>query len=190
MDGSAATTRRVDVVFFDAGSGHRSAARAIQKALQRERPGWDVRTLNVPDVIRHNRSFHWIVERGTRWLNEEMQREKVFDLRGKVNLGLFFHGLLTDRGIGEIARFWEGAAPDAVVSVTPMYNPALFAAARRVNPSVRCVTVPVDFEEFKRRYWFTPRTAQTYLVATARLHDQARARGVPEEDTHRIAGST
>lgn len=181
-------TRRVEIVFFDAGSGHRSAARALESALLRERPEWAVRCVNLPDLIAGNRSFHWIVNRGIRWLNDEMKKEKVFDLRGKVNLSLFFHWLLTSRGLREIAGFWRDEAPDAVVSVTPMYNPALLNAARLVNPQVKYVTVPVDFEEFKRAYWFTPPKGQIYLNATERLFEQARRKGIPAEHNHRIAG--
>ena len=112
----------------------------------------------------------------------------MFDLRGKVNLSLLVHRFLSKQGIREIAQFWNGAVPDAVVSVTPMYNPAIYTAARLQNPQVACVTIPVDFEEFKKHYWFTPGTAQHYLNATARLMEQAKARGVPEKSMLRISG--
>lgn len=180
--------RRVDIVFFDAGSGHRSAARALEKAVSALRPNFRVRASNIVDVIAENRSFSWVVQRGIRWFNEELAREKMFDLRGKVNLSLFFHALLSGRGLQEIASFWSDAPPDAVVSVTPMYNPALYRAARLVNPSARCITIPVDFEEFKRSYWFTPSTEQHYLNGSDRLCEQALARGVPGRFIHRLSG--
>jgi processive 1,2-diacylglycerol beta-glucosyltransferase len=180
--------KRVDIVFFDAGSGHRSAARALESALSAACPSWHVGVIDLVDVIAHNRSFSRIVELGMRWFNEELQKERVFDLRGKVNLSLLFHDLLTRRGIDEIARFWARGAPDALVSVTPMYHPALYRAVRTANPRARCITIPVDFEEFKRRYWFTPAVEQHYLNGSERLWQQARARGVPEAFNHRISG--
>ena len=69
-----------------------------------------------------------------------------------------------------------------------MYNPALYRGARLANPKAHCVTVPVDFEEVKPRYWFTPKVEQHYLVATARLEQQARAARIPESFIHRISG--
>ncbi|MGH9849847.1 MAG: glycosyltransferase [Blastocatellia bacterium] len=112
----------------------------------------------------------------------------MFDLKGLINLSLMFHDLLSPKGIREISDFWKGDPPDAVVSVTPMYNPALYRSARLTNPEVQCITVPVDFEEVKARYWFTPRVEQHYLVATHRLEQQARAARIPDAFIHRISG--
>src|SRR5262249_1027269 len=107
--------------------------------------------------------------------NRQLKQEKVFDLKGLINLSLMFHDLLSRRGIREISEFWKDEKPDGVVSVTPMYSPALYRAARLANPKAHCVTIPVDFEEGKPRYWFTPKVEQHYLLATARLEQQARA---------------
>jgi processive 1,2-diacylglycerol beta-glucosyltransferase len=75
-----------------------------------------------------------------------------------------------------------------VVSVTPMYNPALYQSVRVVNPKVVCVTIPVDFDEVKPRYWFTPKIEQHYLNGTARLWAQAEAAGISASHNHRIVG--
>ena len=69
-----------------------------------------------------------------------------------------------------------------------MYNPALYRAVRLVNPYAVCITIPVDFEEVRSRYWFTPKVEQHYLIATERLAEQAREAGVPHSLIHRISG--
>jgi processive 1,2-diacylglycerol beta-glucosyltransferase len=180
--------KKVDIVYFDAGSGHRSSAKGLERAVSGARPDWRVRMVNIVDVFAPNKQFHRIVCAGIDHFNRHLKREKVFDLKGLINLSLMFHDLLSRKGIREISDFWRDDPPDAVVSVTPMYNPALYRAARLANPAVRCVTIPVDFEEVKARYWFTPKVEQDYLLATRRLAEQAGDSRIPETFIHRISG--
>src|SRR5262245_2329593 len=179
---------KIDIVYFDAGSGHRSSARGLERAIAAARPDWRVRMLNIVDVFAPNKQFHRIVCAGINHFNQQLKREKVFDLKGLINLSLMFHDFLSSRGIREISDFWKDDPPDAVVSVTPMYNPALYRSVRLVNPRAVCITIPVDFEEVKPRYWFTPKVEQHYLIATQRLAEQARKAGIPESFVHRISG--
>ena len=178
----------VDIVYFDAGSGHRSAALALERALEMLRPGWQVRLVNVEELFAVHPRFHRILCRGINHFNAMLRRERVFDLKGLINLSLLFHDLLTPRDLAQVAGFWAERPPDAVVSVTPMYNPAIYRSARYVNPRATCITIPVDFEEAKRRYWFTPKVSQHYLLGSERLVEQARAAGVPEAMLHRLPG--
>jgi processive 1,2-diacylglycerol beta-glucosyltransferase len=180
--------KKVDIVYFDAGSGHRSSAKGLERAVAAASPDLRVRMLNIVDVFAPNKQFHRIVCAGINHFNRQLKQEKVFDLKGLINLSLMFHDLLSRRGIREISEFWKDEPPDAVVSVTPMYNPALYRAARLANPKAHCVTIPVDFEEGKPRYWFTPKVEQHYLLATARLEQQARAARIPDTFIHRISG--
>src|SRR5262245_38923953 len=41
----------IDLVFFDAGGGHRATAIALEAVLARERPTWKVRLVNLRDVL-------------------------------------------------------------------------------------------------------------------------------------------
>ncbi len=180
--------KKIAIVYFDAGSGHRSSASGLQRALAAARPEWHVRIANIVDVFAPNKLFHRIVCAGIDHFNRQLKREKVFDLKGLINLSLMFHDFLSPKGIREISNYWKDDPPDAVVSVTPMYNPALYRSARLANPEVECITIPVDFEEVKARYWFTPKVEQHYLVATHKLAQQARAARIPDSFIRRISG--
>ena len=184
----ASGLKRIDIVYFDAGSGHRSAAKGLERALAAARPDWSVRMVNVIDVFASNRQFHLIVRTGIAYFNWMLKREKICDLKGLINLSLLLHDLLSFSGLREISLFWAEDPPDAVVSVTPMYNPALYRSVRLVNPHAVCITIPVDFEEVRSRYWFTPKMEQYYLIPTERLEEQARKAGVPHSFIHRISG--
>jgi processive 1,2-diacylglycerol beta-glucosyltransferase len=180
--------KRVAIVFFDAASGHRSAAVALKRALAERYPRWQVDLVNIVDVFDHHKRFGRVARYGIDRFNGQLKKDKVFDLGGQINLSLLCHDLLGKRGIELLSRFWADAPPDAVVSVTPMYNPALYRSVRLVNPNAVCVTIPVDFEEVKPRYWFTPKVEQQYLNGTDRLMSQARRIGIPASHNHRLTG--
>jgi len=181
-------TKRVDVVYFDAGSGHRSSARGLASVLKPLRPEWQVNVVNILDIFAHNRRFHWVVQTGINHFNAQLKRERLLDLRGLINLSLLSHDLVTPNGMAQIARYWDDDPPDAVVSVTPMYNPVLFRSARMANTDAVCITIPVDFEEVRSRYWFTPKVKQHYLLATDRLMGQAQKARIPDAFLHRVPG--
>lgn len=180
--------KKIDIVFFDAASGHRSAAIAIQKALTALHPDWRIRIVNITEIFDGHQSFGWTVRKGISIFNKELVKDQVFDLKGKINLALLCHDLVGNKGIQRISSFWKSDHPDAVISVTPMYNPVLYASARRINPKVKCITIPVDFEEAKPRYWFTPAVPQYYINATERLEEQAKKAGIKTDFLFRIPG--
>lgn len=178
---------RIDVVYFDAASGHRSSARGLARAL-REETGLEARAVDLLDVTAGHPPFQRVLRAGIDYFNWWLRREAVWDLKGLINLSLLSHDLVGPRAVPAIARYWEDDPPLAVVSVTPMYNGVLahgFAAAR---PDAPYIVLPVDFEEGKRRYWFEPRADLHYLLTTRRLEEQARELGIPTERVHRAGG--
>jgi hypothetical protein len=62
---SMKTTRNIAIVYFDAASGHRSAAAALQKTVQERHPHGQVRLINITDIFDHHRLFGKIVRAGT-----------------------------------------------------------------------------------------------------------------------------
>jgi hypothetical protein len=94
-EAEATGLKRIDIVYFDAGSGHRSAAKGLERALAAARPDWSVRMVNVIDVFASNRQFHLIVRTGIAYFNWMLKREKIFDLKGLINISLMFHNLLS-----------------------------------------------------------------------------------------------
>lgn len=179
---------RVDVVYFEAGSGHRAAALALRKALAGLDRGWRVRAVDAVDVFDHHLLFGPIVRAGVARFNGMLRRERVRGLPGLIGLALWCHYRLGPGGWRRLAAFWRDEPPDAVVSVVPMFNPALCGAARAANPAALCVTVPVDFEECRPGYWFTPFVDQHYLLASGALRRQAADLGLPADRVHDIGG--
>ncbi|HYF04180.1 MAG TPA: glycosyltransferase [Patescibacteria group bacterium] len=180
--------RNIDIVFFDAASGHRSSAVALKKALDERFKDLNVRAVNIVDIFDHYPTFGKIVHTGIRYFNWQIKNDIVFDLKGLIKLSIGIQDSAFTKGTHLVAKFWKDAPPDLVVSVTPMYNPVLFKSAQVANPAVKCVTIPVDFEEVMPRYWFTPAVEQYYLNATPRLQLQAQSARISENFLHQLGG--
>ena len=182
------TPRKVDVVFFDAGSGHRTAAEALVAAIRLRRPDWRVRSVDLLDILTGYPLYRWIQRAGVNHFNRMLRRDRVTDLRGLIRLCLNLHDRLTPGNIPRIAAFWAGTPPDVVLSVTPMNNVALGRALRAVNPRGVYATLPVDFEEALPGYWFNPGEGHRYLLGSERLVQQAAEAGIPPAAVHALSG--
>ncbi len=178
--------KKIDIVYFDAGSGHRSAARGLQRTLSELRPNWQINAVNFVDVVAHNRVLFPVIRTGIDYFNWLMIRERVTNFNSIVRSSFFWRDRLSARAM---RKFWSGSPPDLLVSVIPIYNPVLYESLRLANPHAVCVTIPVDYYEHLPGYWFWPPTDQYYLLATDRLREQARAAGIPKAYQRDISGN-
>lgn len=186
--GNMKTVRTIAIVYSEAASGPLSAATALKNVLQTRNPQCHVRLVNIAEVFDHHPFFGKMVRTGIRLFNWQLRNDKVAGLKKQIDLAMFCGSLVGKRGIRKIARYWEATPADIVVSVTPMHNAVLYRSAQLANPDVQCITVPVDFEEVRSNYWFTPDVKQYYLNGTARLQLQAAKAGIPEKERFRIDG--
>lgn len=170
----------VYVIYFDAASGHRSAAQHIAHALN-EQGRMRAEIVNLTEITDLSPRFGWIVKKGIDYFNAAIRKDKLFDLGGLINLSLLFHDTLSQKSLHQLAAFWKDKEPAAVISVTPMYNPALKKSLDLYCSDVPYLCIPVDMDEKKARYWFTPKVAMSYLCATPALMERGRLVGVAEE---------
>jgi glycosyltransferase involved in cell wall biosynthesis len=189
--GARRAAASIDVVYFDGGGAHRSAAHALVAALSAADPGLDVRLVHTDDVFQHDRALELTVGAGIRIYNASLKRERMWfgDLGRAIELGIALAAAMRRRAVPRLRRFWAGGgAPRVLASVIPIYDRMLLDAARLERPEVEGVVVPCDFEEIRPRYWFDAGWDAHWLCGTDKLVADARAAGCPEERVHRIAG--
>lgn len=179
--------KRIDIVYFDGGGAHKGVAMALQAELQRSLPEADVRAVNTNQIFSDFPLLDWLTRAGITLYNTGLQWETMIGLRQYIALGRQLMTLMQPAA-SRLAAFWKHAAPHVVISTIPLCNGIIFAAARESSPEVRCVTIPVDFEEFYRRYWFDPALMSYYLCGTERLVQQALQSGVPESHVFPLRG--
>jgi 1,2-diacylglycerol 3-beta-galactosyltransferase len=42
---------RIDLIFFEAGGGHRAAAMALKSVIEQQQRGWDVKLVNLQEIL-------------------------------------------------------------------------------------------------------------------------------------------
>ncbi|MDX2077089.1 MAG: glycosyltransferase [bacterium] len=180
--------KQVDIIYFDATSGHRTAAFAIEKALKIQNPTIQVRVLNLVDILESQKVLQMIARMGVDVFNWGVKREKAWFLRQQVGLFQFIQSHIPQFAINAVAKFWQTNPPDAVVSVLPISNWLLERALHVACPTCPYIIIPVDYAENKSRYWFDSRIDAYYINPTPTLHQQCIEVGIEENRAISIKG--
>lgn len=181
--------KTIDLVYFNAGGGHRSAAVALDTVIRERELPWTVRLVNLFEVLdpkdvfgkttgmKPEQYYNARLARGwTLGLNQEL---KV--LQALIRLS---HGSLT----AQLKRHWQKTKPDMVVSLVPNFNRAMFQALRLARPQIPYVTILTDFADSPPHFWIEPHQAQHLICGTAKAVAQARAAGYDDTAIHATSG--
>jgi 1,2-diacylglycerol 3-beta-galactosyltransferase len=169
--------RRIDLVFFDAGGGHRSAANALRRVIEAQQRPWEVRLINLQELLDPLDIFRRLTGVRLQDLYNLMLR-KGWTL-GSPQLMRFMHAVIWlyhGPTIRLLERFWRNERPDLVVSVVPNFNRAIGESLRRALPGTPFVTVLTDFADYPPHFWIE-RQAQYLICGTERAAAQARELG-------------
>jgi UDP-N-acetylglucosamine:LPS N-acetylglucosamine transferase len=181
--------KTVDLIYFNAGGGHRSAALALESVIRQQARPWAVRCINLVDVLDPQARFRRVtgmapedlynlrLARG--WTLGLAQELKL--LQGMIHLG---HATLVRR----LQQHWLRTEPDLVVSLVPNFNRALFESLAGALPGVPYVTVLTDLADHPPNFWIEPGQDQHVICGTAKAVAQARALGYGADQVHRSSG--
>ncbi len=180
---------RVDLVYFNAGGGHRAAAQALQQAMHLQQRPWQVRLLNLTEVLDPQSLFR----RLTGIEPEDLYNKR---LASGFTLGLGRELKLLQAGIRlahptlvqRLAAHWQRSPPDLVVSLIPNFNRALADGLALARPGVPFVTVMTDMADHPPHFWVEPGVAQHLVCGTDHAVRQALAAGVMAARVHRVSG--
>jgi 1,2-diacylglycerol 3-beta-galactosyltransferase len=183
-----ATSRRIDFIFFNAGGGHRSAANALKAVIEEQRRPWEVRLVNLQELLdpldvfrkitglRLEDVYNTLLQRGWTWGSRPMLR--------------IMHGVLRFYYSGQVkilGEFWKRDTPDLVVSLVPNFNRALLNGLRACSATAPFVTILTDFADYPPHFWIE-RQEQYLICGTERAVQQARALGHAEVRIFRTSG--
>lgn len=179
----------IDLVYFNAGGGHRAAALALQAVIAAQHRPWQVRRVDLFEVLDPQGQFHRVTGMAPEdiynkrlakgWTVGLAQELKL--LQGMIRLG---HAKL----VRILEQHWLRTEPDLVVSLVPNFNRAMFESAARAMPGVPYVTVLTDMADHPPAFWIEPGQAQHLVCGTTRAVEQARAAGYDEARIHRASG--
>jgi UDP-N-acetylglucosamine:LPS N-acetylglucosamine transferase len=180
---------RVDLIWFNAGGGHRAAALALEEAMRLEQRPWQVRRVNLTEVLDPRALFR----RTLGFEPEDVYNKRLasgFTLGLAQELKLLQAGIRLAHGplVQRLAAHWRESRPDLVVSLVPNFNRALHDGLALARPGVPFVTVMTDMADHPPHFWVEPGVAQHLVCGTAHAAEQARAAGVPAERVHTVSG--
>ena len=179
----------VDLVWFNAGGGHRAAAQALEQVIHTQGRPWNVRKVNFTQVVDPTGLF----KRLTGIEPEDVYNKRLATgftlglaqelklLQGLIRIG---HAGLVQR----LARHWQATRPDLVVSLIPNFNRALHDSLVQARPGVPFVTVLTDMADHPPHFWAEPGTAQHLVCGTEYGMTQALAGGCDPRRVHLVKG--
>ena len=188
------SSSKIDLLFFDAGGGHRASATALQSVFENQRRPWRIRMVNIRDVLEPIDVIRRIA------------RVRIEDCYNRIMLK---HGMTLGTGpllratqmlirkmhrqeTTLLARFWEEEPPDLVVSLIPNLNRAVFDGLRAADEALDrdptpMVTILTDLADYPPHFWIE-RQEQYLICATDFAIRQAMEMGHRREHIFRTSG--
>ena len=181
--------KTIDLVYFNAGGGHRAAAMALATVFREQRRPWQARLVNLFEVLDPKGVF----ARVTGMAPEDLYNKRLASgftiglaqelklLQGMIRLG---HAPMVQR----LQQHWLRSEPDLVVSLVPNFNRAMYQSLAGALPGVPYVTVLTDLADHPPNFWIERGQPQHFVCGTDRALVQARAAGHDERRIHRASG--
>jgi UDP-N-acetylglucosamine:LPS N-acetylglucosamine transferase len=181
--------KTIDLVYFNAGGGHRAAATALETVIREQGRPWEVRLVNFMKVLDPKDVF--LKTTGKNWediYNSRLARGWSVGLAQELKLLQALIRLSHRSVAGRMRRHWRKTKPDMVVSLIPNFNRVMYEGLAHARPQAPYVTILTDFADFPPHFWIEPRQAQHFICGTPKAVAQARAMGYGDEQIHRTSG--
>jgi 1,2-diacylglycerol 3-beta-galactosyltransferase len=190
---AAARETQIDLIFFDAGGGHRASATALKALADQEQRGWQLRMVNLRDILEPIDVFHRLTGVRVEDLYNRMLKYGLTIGTGPMLRAVqFLIRRMHPRNVALLARYWQERRPDLVVSLIPNFNRAIFEGLRiadraRSRPATPMVTILTDLADCPPHFWIE-RQEQYLICGTAKAAEQALAMGYPPTRVLRTSG--
>src|SRR5499427_5561574 len=175
--------KEIQILFHDAGGGHRNAAVALQTIISQQNRPWRIELVQFQELtdrldvlrkvtgIRIQEQYNTILRNGWTWGSEYLLVVLQWTIR-------IFHRPL----VKLLAGFWKTRPSDLLISVIPHFNREIAESWEKVYPGRPFVTIITDLADFPPRFWIEPLKEQFVIAGTEKAVEQARALG--KDDAH------
>jgi len=183
------TMTSIDLVYFNAGGGHRSAAVALDTMIRELALPWQVRLVNLFEVLDPRDVFGKTTGmKPEQYYNARLARGWTLGLGQELKILQALIRLSHKSLTAQLQRHWQKTKPDMVVSLVPNFNRAMYQALAAARPNVPYVTILTDFADSPPHFWIEPHQAQHLICGTAKAVEQARAAGYGDASIHATSG--
>ena len=180
--------KRIALIYFDAGGGHRNATMALEEAIRQSNRPWEVKLVNLQEILdsidiirqltglRIQDAYNRMLQNGWTLGSTQLMRA----LQGLIRL---YHG----KTVRLLERYWQGMRPDLVASLVPHFNRALRESLGRACPQTPFVTILTDFADYPPHFWIE-KQKQFLICGSERAVQQARELGHADERIFQTSG--
>ncbi len=180
--------KKLDLIFFDAGGGHRAAANALKSVMDQQKRPFELTLVNLQEALDAIDVFRKLT--GVRLQDiYNLMLKKGWTL-GSPQLTTGMHlviRLFHSRQVKVLQDLWRKSRPDMVVSLVPNLNRALFDSLHRELPGIPLITILTDLADYPPHFWIE-RQRQHFIVGSGKAQAQAAAMGHQAQYVHRVSG--
>jgi len=182
-------TKTIDLIYFDAGGGHKAAATALKAAIQSQGYAWRVRLVHLFEALDPQDQFRRLTGMAPEdYYNKRLAHGWTVGLSQELRVLQAIIRLAHGPLVKALQQHWLATEPDLVVSLVPNFNRAMYDSLSATLPGVPFVTVLTDLADFPPHFWIEPGQRQDIVCGTPHAVAQAHAAGYPAERVHAVSG--
>jgi UDP-N-acetylglucosamine:LPS N-acetylglucosamine transferase len=179
----------IDLVYINAGGGHRSAAVALEMAIREQHRDWQVRLVNLFEVLDPQDIFRRTTGvKPEDYYNVRLARGWTLGLAQELRILQMLIRLSHKSLVSQLRRHWQATRPDLLVSMVPNFNRAMYQALALACPHIPYATILTDFADFPPHFWIEPNQSQHLICGTPRATAQARSTVRDDACVHETSG--
>ena len=181
--------KKIQILFHDAGGGHRNAAVALQTIISQQNRPWRIELVQFQELtdrldvlrkltgIRIQEQYNTILRNG--WTFGSLYLLRLLQATIRV-----FHRPM----VRLLSTYFRSHPSDLLVSVIPHFNRAIGEAWMSLYPGRPFVTLITDLADFPPHFWIEAMQEQNVICGTDRAVRQARAMGKESSHVFRTSG--
>ncbi len=184
---------QLDLIYFDAGGGHRASARALISAAEQQHRSWQINPINLRDLLEPADVIRRLTGvRVENFYNSQLKYGLTIGTSPMLRVMQMLIRQLEPAMIKLLARHWQHSQPDLVVSMIPNFNHAILEGLRQADATqarseTPMVTILTDLADCPPHFWIE-RQRQYLVCGTATAARQAIAMGHDRSRVFRTSG--
>src|ERR1700681_272354 len=182
-------TRKIHIVFHDAGGGHRNAAFSLKSIIEQQNRPWQVELVQFQELtdrldvlrrvtgIRIQEQYNTLLRNG--WTLGAATLLRVLQMIIRI---------LHRPAVRLLTKYFRQHPANLLVSVIPHFNRQLHESWNAACPGKPFATLITDLADFPPRFWIEPIPDQYIIAGTEKAAEQARAIGHDEQHIFKTSG--
>ena len=180
--------KTIQIVFHDAGGGHRNAAMALQKIIAEQKRPWNVQMVHLQEILDDLDWFRQLTGiRTQECYNSLLQNGWTLGSTWLLRLLQATIRVYHRAALKRLQAYWEQHPGDLLISVVPHFNRVLresWQAARGEKPFV---TILTDLADYPPHFWIEEQE-QHFVCGSDRAVEQVRQFGGKKAHFSRVSG--